>query len=415
MIDGPQLNWGYLSRWWREPHEGGSTPIDLGRIWQVAAESLDLVVDPIARFELAGTLNSHPGHLRSTEAKQPFPAIFALAVASRTATEPLASQSRATAAAALLPWTSVYVATGNPIDEWFFLPILQAIDLVASALTNDAKATLLAWVQTFVTSSDRFYGKLAPRNPARANNWMARRLVIRAMASTVSGDRAARASIAEMLSDFVGRNLVQDPRREYDGQTFDFVQRDALHYHVASFSHSWRSRCSHPTWYPRRFAEGSSAVSSSSVHTRVESANTSSSRTPPSPSIASVATPGIRCSRSHPGIPPVVVFCSVSPEQVFLRFEAGLTNWSTPRTTRAPSCWQRSSASRFARSGRILEWRHGITRAVGTSLGSGTILRQLVAPLERAKCLMSQWKSGARGIRTLDTSFPVYRISRKRT
>ena len=234
MIDGPQLNWGSLSRWWREPHEGGSTPTDLARIWQVAAESLDLVVDPIARFELAGTLNSHPGHLRSDEAKQPFPAIFALAVASRTATEPLASQSRATAAAALLPWTSVYVATGNPIDEWFFLPILQAIDLVASALTNDAKATLLAWVQTFVTSSDRFYAKLAPRNPARANNWMARRLVIRAMASTVSGDRAARASIPEMLSDFVGRNLVQDPRREYDGQTFDFVQRDALHYHVAS-------------------------------------------------------------------------------------------------------------------------------------------------------------------------------------
>jgi len=57
--------------------------------------------------------------------------IFALAVASRTAAEPLRGMSLRTAAAALLAWAEVYRPTGNPIDGGFFLPLLQAADLAA--------------------------------------------------------------------------------------------------------------------------------------------------------------------------------------------------------------------------------------------------------------------------------------------
>jgi hypothetical protein len=154
MIDGPQLNWGYLSRWWREPHEGGSTPTDLARIWQVAADSLDLVVDRIERFELACTLNSHPGHLRFHEAEQPFPAIFALAVASRTATEPLASQSRATAAAALLPCCCAQAASSQggqraassrpPVTSpaaWKTTPTTYSLSLPSASSTDRTPST----------------------------------------------------------------------------------------------------------------------------------------------------------------------------------------------------------------------------------------------------------------------------------
>ena len=56
---------------------------------------------PVERFELAGTLNEHPGHVRSDEAKKDFPAIFALAVTGYRGPEPLGARSRATAAAAL--------------------------------------------------------------------------------------------------------------------------------------------------------------------------------------------------------------------------------------------------------------------------------------------------------------------------
>jgi hypothetical protein len=67
-------------------------------------------------------------------AKRPFGPIFALAVASRTAAEPLRALSLGTAAAALRAWAGVYRPTGNPIDEWFFLPLMQAADLIAPDL-----------------------------------------------------------------------------------------------------------------------------------------------------------------------------------------------------------------------------------------------------------------------------------------
>jgi hypothetical protein len=109
----PRLNWGLLAAF--DPGQPGAAPPDLAREWQVAEQSLGLVARPTERFELAGTLNDHPGHARSDEAKKDFPAIFALAVAGLSAPEPLRARSWAAAAAALLAWTRTYRLTGNPL------------------------------------------------------------------------------------------------------------------------------------------------------------------------------------------------------------------------------------------------------------------------------------------------------------
>jgi len=229
---GPRLSWALLASF--DPGRAGRVPVDLEREWQVAGESLNLVARPIERFELAGTLNHHPGHVRSDRAKDNFPGIFALAVASRSAREPLRSHSRTAAATALMSWAQVYRVTGNPIDEWFLVPLLQAIDLVAGSLSPAQEATLREWAAQFVHSGDRFYQRLADSNPARANNWMARRLLIRAVACTVAGDAAARAAMPTLLQEFAVRNYVAGPSGQRDGRTFDFIQRDALHYHIAA-------------------------------------------------------------------------------------------------------------------------------------------------------------------------------------
>ena len=148
--------------------------------------------------------------------------------------EPLRSRSRATAAAALISWARVYRPTGNPIDEWFFVPLLQAVDLVAGSLPAAGQAALLGWAGQFALCGDRFYAGRAPRNPSRGNNWMARRLLIRSVAATVAGDAGARAATPGLLREFAERNYVAGPSGERDGRTFDFIQRDALHYHVAA-------------------------------------------------------------------------------------------------------------------------------------------------------------------------------------
>ena len=232
MSGGPRLNWALLAAF--DPDRAGRVPRDLARVFQVAGESLNLVARPIERFELAGTLNHHPGHVRSDRAKQNFPGIFALAVAGRCAREPLRTHSRAAAASALLCWAQVYRPSGNPIDEWFFVPLLQAVDLVAWSLPPAEQATLLNWAGDFAISGDRFYETKAGRNSARSNNWMARRLLIRSVAATAAGQDAVRAAMPGLLRDFVARNYITGPSGERDGRTFDFMQRDALNYHVAA-------------------------------------------------------------------------------------------------------------------------------------------------------------------------------------
>jgi hypothetical protein len=232
MASGPRLNWGLLAA--RGARQLMRAPVDLARVWQVAEDSLGLTVQPIERFELAGTLNQHPGHVRSDEAKRSFPAIFALAVASRTAPEPLRSASRDGAVAALLSWAGAYRPSGNPIDEWFFVPLLQAVDLTAGQADPEDGNELLRWARDFAVAGDEFYRPRAERNAGRANNWMARRLLIRTVASTVAGDDRARMELPAMLQAFVARNYVGDESGHPDGRTFDFVQRDALHYHMAA-------------------------------------------------------------------------------------------------------------------------------------------------------------------------------------
>jgi hypothetical protein len=228
----PQLEWGRLAAF--DLTRVGQVPNDLVRAWQVAQQSLGLVVRPIERFELAGTLNGHPGHVRSDEAKRPFGAIFALAVASRTAAEPLRSDSLRTAAAALLAWAGTYRSAGNPVDEWFFVPLLQAADLIAPGLDAVGRRTVLDWVAEFAVAGDAFFAAKRDRNPARANNWMARRLLIRAVATTVAGLTPLRAQLPGQLSEFTARNYIAGPSGHPDGRTYDFRQRDALHYHIAA-------------------------------------------------------------------------------------------------------------------------------------------------------------------------------------
>jgi hypothetical protein len=209
-------------------------PTDLVRSWQIAQQSVHLVVEPIDRFELAGTLNSHPGHIRSDEAKRPFGAIFALAVASCTAAEPLRSQSLRTAAAALLAWARVYPPTGNPVDERFFVPLFLAADLIAADLDATDRRTILDWVGEFALAGDRFYAPKKYLNTARINNWMAMRLQIRAVATTVAGLAQLRAEVPDQLAEFAARNYIDGPAGMPDGRTYDFIQRDALNYHMAA-------------------------------------------------------------------------------------------------------------------------------------------------------------------------------------
>jgi len=93
---------------------------------------------------------------------------------------------------------------------------------------------VLDWVAEFAVAGDAFFAVKRDRNPARANNWMARRLEIRAAAATVAALTPLRAQLPGQLGEFTARNYIAGPSGRPDGRTFDFRQRDALHYHIAA-------------------------------------------------------------------------------------------------------------------------------------------------------------------------------------
>jgi len=231
-----QLNWGKLSSWEGAP--ANTLPPDIKRALDVAGTSLDLPVKPVEALYLAGTLNQDPRHVESDRAKENFPAIFDLALCARLAQEPLRTQCLNKAASALTAWAQTYRPTGHPINEGIFVPLFQAIDLVAPRLPPDKSRVLIDWVRAFVVAGDKFYAPLWPShsytassNTALSNNWMAWHLVIRAMAAEICDDGKLQDSTRTMLSEFAGRNFLSVSGQQ-NGETTDFVARDALHYHV---------------------------------------------------------------------------------------------------------------------------------------------------------------------------------------
>jgi hypothetical protein len=111
---------------------------------------------------------------------------------------------------------------------------MQAADLLAPDLDAAGRRAVPDWVAEFAVAGDAFYAPKRDGNSARANNWMARRLLIRAVATTVAGLTSLRAQLPGQLSEFTARNYIDGPAGRPDGRTFDFRQRDALHYHVAA-------------------------------------------------------------------------------------------------------------------------------------------------------------------------------------
>jgi hypothetical protein len=235
-LSGSNLSWGDLSAWESSPARP-PTPA-LARVLEVAKRSLHIDVQPIARFHLAGTLNKDPAHQQSDRAKQNFPQILDLAVCGRVAPEPWRERCLGSASSALLAWARTYRPGGNPVDDGYFAPLLQSVDLVESKLSSSDRNELLDWVRSFALAGDRFYAEAAPRGYApkidniRFNNFMAWHVYIRALSNTVAADRPSLQETRSQLSEILTHTFVPGANGTIDGTTYDFVQRDSLHYHV---------------------------------------------------------------------------------------------------------------------------------------------------------------------------------------
>ncbi len=127
----------------------------------------------------------------------------------------------------LSAWVATYQPSFNPIDETRFESLIVAYDMTASALpvkTRNATAAFIAKLGAgYVAQID---AQKRPLTGTWRNNWQSHRIKLIALSAFTLGDRkmmnAAQRLFVEHLADNIGP----------DGKTWDFEERDALHYAV---------------------------------------------------------------------------------------------------------------------------------------------------------------------------------------
>ena len=196
------------------------------RVLQVAEETLGSEVPVVARIDREGKLPSDPRFKASDDAVRSVDRIYQWAMCARVAAEPLAGSCREHAARAVDAWTTTFRPSGNPINDMYLVPVIQAIDLLLPIAAPEQHRRWSAWCLDFARQGDAYYAPLKTTNAVTFNNWASWRLLLRGLTGKVGRDTAVVKSTRELVTAHVERNL------RADGSSVDFEERDALHYHT---------------------------------------------------------------------------------------------------------------------------------------------------------------------------------------
>lgn len=127
----------------------------------------------------------------------------------------------------LSTWVNTYRPSFNPIDETRFESLILAYDMTASALPvktrNAAAAFIAALGNGYVQQID---AQKRPLKGTWRNNWQSHRIKLIALAAFTLGDRRMMNAAQRLFVEHLADNI------EPDGTTYDFLERDALHYAV---------------------------------------------------------------------------------------------------------------------------------------------------------------------------------------
>ncbi len=123
----------------------------------------------------------------------------------------------------VLSWAKTCQPPENPIDATNLETLIETYDLIRADVAPADQALVDGWLrkvtQTLIASDD-------PRKKTHINNWQAHRLKIIGMAAFTLGDPALEQQVLDSFKTLLQANL------NGDGTTYDFLERDALHYHI---------------------------------------------------------------------------------------------------------------------------------------------------------------------------------------
>ena len=209
----------------------------LARVCERMKEDVALSPNPVPELFMEHTLDSDTRRIASQAALKDVDIAFHAAACAAYASDlQLAKQSLKRSLEYLERWSAIYIPQGNPVNDSYLLPMLFAARLIWPQILEAKRSNLSTWIRGFITQGDRFYAGeidagsrriVHPDSDSRVkNNWQTWRLAIRSSAVTILNDQREIEVTADLIAQLIEVNL------NSDGSSYDFLQRDALHYHV---------------------------------------------------------------------------------------------------------------------------------------------------------------------------------------
>jgi len=187
---------------------------------KTAEGALGLAPNPIDHIQTAGQLKGSAEKTRTEEALKDIYRLKALEWAFVFTGQKDMEQK---AQGYLLAWAKTCQPPENPIDGTNLETFIETYDLVRPDMAPGDQRVMDGWLkniaQTLLASDD-----VHKKN--HINNWQAHRLKIVGMAAFTLGDAGLEKQVLDELKSLMQTNL------NADGTTYDFLERDALHYHV---------------------------------------------------------------------------------------------------------------------------------------------------------------------------------------
>ena len=194
------------------------------KLFGMAQGAIDnnMALPAVHDIKFSGYLNNDPQRKPSQEAVGTFDDIFALSQAARLGDDKLAKPAATKAIAAVMKWASTYKPTGHPINELSFIQLFQSIDALVPLMSPHQVGVIRPWVHKFIEAADHFHFP----GSTKVNNWYSWSLAIRGVAAQTLGNLAEVKKTSGLVDKQLGRTI------QKDGSSFDFHERDALHYHT---------------------------------------------------------------------------------------------------------------------------------------------------------------------------------------
>lgn len=196
--------------------------------WEMLLKDADVALiatpDPADTILTEGILQGDPRKTKTWQSLADMQKVYTLALAYKITGE---QKYLTKTSEFLLAWAKRNQPQGNPINDTNLDRIIFAYDLVKDDLTTDVSLVTSAWLMKVGLQEIRSFNNALNRGSLTyMNNWNSHRIkAVAEVAWAINNDSLKNWSI-NAYKNQIAKNLYPD------GSSYDFHERDAMHYHV---------------------------------------------------------------------------------------------------------------------------------------------------------------------------------------